>query len=170
MSSNKNKNIQKMKPVLNLIAILTIINLASSTLASQISHCKTMTKVNGSDCCQTCLENYLLNRCHCFSEKEHIKFFLTMNHFVFMIGFILLPLAIIGGVFLKFKWDAIAKEQEDLRSKRLGNPIEFDEDKIYQLRDDKASKTETPSGPEIEMGEKKGNELEEGLADSAVTE
>lgn len=86
-----------------------------------------------------------------------------------MICFIMIPLLLIGVVFVKFKWDAIATEENEIKTQRLGSPVEFDESKMFELRDDKlVSKEIKEDGPEIEMGQKEdGNNLEDDLATNA---
>lgn len=149
---------QKTLKLMLLIGVM-----AGTAMTSQISHCQKQEKSSGKDCCTTCAKGYILNRCFCFSETKYIKFFLTMNHFVFILCFIVLPLVLITYVFVRFKWGAIEKEREDIKTIRLGSPVEFDEGKIFELRDDHVTtlnKENQGNGSEFEMKNNKEKELE----------
>jgi hypothetical protein len=133
---SKTKKVKKMKTnKINQIIIFLILAIAiSQVAASQISFCKTQTTVSGNQCCEVCDEKYILNRCECFDEAKHFKFFLMIGHYWFMLFFILIPNIAIGIVFIKFKYDNIAQEDLYLVKARVGRPVEFSEENILNVR------------------------------------
>jgi hypothetical protein len=150
------------------IFLFMTICLIATTLSSHITNCKTESKIKDRDCCTVCNTGFLLNRCICYDEKTSNKFFLQMDHHLYMFLFILLPLVLVGLGFYKYKSDAIAKEEADIKTVRLGSPVEFDEANLYELRDERVG---TGSGkesdaPEIEMGGTNGD-LDTSLAENA---
>jgi dynactin complex subunit len=73
--------------------------------------------------------------------------------------------------FVKFKWSSIAEEEEEIKHKRLGSPVEFEESRIFELRDDKSISTKTDEKAGIELGSSEetsvgGQDLKAGLAEN----
>ena len=73
-----------------------------------------------------------------------------MNYMVFIWFFVVIPLSVIALLFVRFKWNEIKLEEEDLKTVRQGSPIEFKETEISKAREEAIlGKSESKSGVEI---------------------
>lgn len=103
---------------------------------------------------------YILNRCECFDEKTTFKFFLKMNHIVFIFLFVLIPLVAIALLFIKMKWNEAKLEEEDLVKLRQGNSVEFEQKEFHRVRDELIKgRSESKSGAEIQLQETRKSDL-----------
>jgi hypothetical protein len=83
-----------------------------------------------------------------------------MNNLVYIFLFVLIPLIAIALLFIRMKWSEISLEEEDLKTVRQGNSIEFEESEIHRVRDELITgKSESKQGVEIQLQETRKSEL-----------
>jgi len=83
-----------------------------------------------------------------------------MNHMVYIFLFVLIPLIAIALLFIRMKWSEISLEEEDLKTVRQGNSIEFEESEIHRVRDELITeKSKSKQGVEIQLQETRKSEF-----------
>ena len=96
-------------------------------LVSEYTYASSCLDFDQHQCCLKCKGGFFLDECKCYDKDEYSEFFVKMNHYVYILLFVVIPCTILSVGYVFLRYSQLNSLLETSKKYRFGPNVIFED-------------------------------------------